>query len=79
MTISFSVAEAIKIQTEQLDFYLKSFSPEAAASIRQQITANNAKAVTGFDIKRGVQIEQLVWKARGHSDSDYASYLRSMD
>ncbi len=74
-----TIAEAIRIQTEQLDYYCASLSAEQAAALRTEVTSTNGKAKTGSDIARGTDIEKAVWKARGKTLQEYSDYVRSMD
>ena len=58
--LNFTTEAGIKVQTEQLARWATVLKPEVFHHVEKIAKANNDKANDGFDIFRGVDIDQLV-------------------
>jgi hypothetical protein len=56
----FTVKQAIEIQTRQLERWKLIIKPEIFEIIKDSITQSNIDAKTGFDVKRGSDIDDRI-------------------
>ena len=82
--MAFTKQEGIKIQNEQIAYWLKSIKDKKKKRefIRQTniLKKSNSSAKDGYQIKRGTDIEGIFYKVNlGYSDKDYSDHVMSFD
>jgi hypothetical protein len=60
MNENFTVAEGIKVQTQQLKQWESVLKPEISAKLNEIVTSKNHLAKTGYDVFRGVDIDMVI-------------------
>jgi len=59
-TITFTVKDGIQVQDEYLAMYAKVLKPEILSRLTVLVKKTNTKAKTGYDICRGVGIDEIL-------------------
>lgn len=59
-TDNFTVEQGIKIQSEQLALYEMVLKPNYFILLKYATTKDNHKSRTGYDVVRGVQIDNIL-------------------
>jgi hypothetical protein len=58
----FPLNEGLGIQTSQLEGWKKVLLPEVFEKVKEEITKGNSDALTGWALKRGLDIEDTIYR-----------------
>lgn len=83
--IQLSKEDGLKIAIKQIAYYASSWfekydQREAFTSAATEVVVESyTTAKTGFDVKRGVEIERIAYRALGKTEKEFSDFLASQD